>query len=196
MTRFELRKLKLVWDFAVLSSGQVAVKALAFFAFAFMARALGAVSYGRVEYVMALSSFFTMLVDGGLGPVGVRALMRDPSATRTVTANVAVARIGLALLAVPLMVIVARLSAPAAHTQMLVWLFALALAALPWRLDWLLQARERMALASMAQLLRMVVFLVPVLVLVRRPEDITLVGWAELAAATVTALYYAGVQNF
>lgn len=196
MTGLELRKLKVVWDFAVLSGGQLLAKFLGFFAFAYLARALGPDAYGSVEYGLALSAFFAMFIDAGLGPIGVRELTQGKATPAAITANVAVARLGLTLVSIPLMMLVASSSAQGAKHQSLMWLFALSLLASPWRLDWLLQAKEMMARASIVQLVRMAGFMAVVVVLVRRPEDVTNVGWAELTAAGAAAVYYLGVQHF
>lgn len=195
MTRLELGKLKLVWDFLVLSGGQLLAKLLGFFAFAYLAQTLGPAAYGHVEYVMALAAFFTMLVDAGLGPVAVRELTAGRAEPATIAANVALARLGLVVISVPAMVLTAGLSDPSAHSDALVWLFAASLVVLPWRLDWLLQGREMMTRASAAQLIRMAAFTLFVMVAIRAPGDVARVGWAECVAAGVTALYYVVVQH-
>lgn len=195
LTRFDPGKLKLVWDFLVLSGGQLLAKFLGFFAFAYLARTLGLAAYGHVEYVMALAAFFTMLVDAGLGPVAVRELSAQRAEPKLIAANVALARLSLVVISVPAMVLTARLSEAGAHLDALVWLFALSLAALPWRLDWLLQGREMMTRASAAQLIRMVAFTLCVMVAIHGPNDLVRVGWAECIAAGVTAVYYVVTQQ-
>lgn len=187
--------LKFFRDFGILSGGHVAVKVIGFIVFAFLARTLDPEGYGAVEYVVGLSVFFATLVDGGLGAVGMRRIARKPDDLPALAAQVPVARLGLALVSVPLMVLVA---APATHDRTarnLVWLFALSLLAAPWRQDWLLQATERMSQAMLAQLLRVVIFGLIVLALVRDPSDILAVGWAEIAALSAMSLYCVAQQQ-
>jgi O-antigen/teichoic acid export membrane protein len=167
----------------------VVVKVIGFLVFAFLARTLYPEGYGAVEYAVGLSVFFATLVDGGLGVVGVRRIARQSDDLPALAAQVPVARLGLALVNVPLMVLVA---APATHVpagRSLVWLFALSLLAAPWRQDWLLQAKERMSEVMLAQLLRVVIFGVIVLAFVRGPSDILAVGWAEIASVSAMSLY-------
>ncbi|MEO8302722.1 MAG: oligosaccharide flippase family protein [Betaproteobacteria bacterium] len=180
--------MKLFKDYAVLAGGQVAGKIVAFLAFAWLARVLDPVGYGAVEYVVGLTLFFSTLIDGGLGVIGVRRSAHDPAALPTLAFQIRIARLFLALIAVPIMVLLASTMKSAAPL-ILVWLFALSLLTLPWRQEWLLQATERMADAALAQFLRMAAFAVLVFTLVDRPQQLVAVGWAELGAAALMSAY-------
>jgi O-antigen/teichoic acid export membrane protein len=187
--------MKLFRDLAILSSGQVASKLIGFFVFAVLARVLGPEGYGAVEYVVGLSVFFTTLVECGLGAVGVRRLADRPDDLPTLAAQIPMVRLGLAVISVPLMVLVAAPAMQGPAAPGLVWLFALSLLAVPWRQDWLLQATQRMSAVTVAQTLRMIVFAVVVLTLVRGPRDILVAGWAELAAVSAMSIYCLAVQQ-
>jgi O-antigen/teichoic acid export membrane protein len=187
--------LKFFLDFGILSGGHVTIKIIGFFVFAFLARTLYAEGYGAVEYVVGLSVFFATLVDCGLGAVGVRRIARQPGDLPVLAAQVPLARLGLALISVPLMALVAAPATQEPAVRGLVWLFAFSLLAAPWRQDWLLQATERMSEAMVAQLLRVIIFGLFVLWLVRDPTDILAVGWAEIAAVSMMSLYCVALQQ-
>ncbi len=181
--------------FAVLSGGQVLSKIVGFFVFASLARTLEPEGYGTVEYVVGSAVFFETLVECGLGVVGVRRIAHEPAKLPALAAQIPLARLGLAILCVPLMVLVVM---PTVHDPVargLVWLFALSLLAVPWRQEWLMQATERMSEAAFAPALRMMVFAIVVVTLVRRPTDILAVGWAEIAAVSVMSLYCVAIQQ-
>jgi O-antigen/teichoic acid export membrane protein len=187
--------LKFFRDLGVLTAGEVIFKVVGFLAFAYLARTLHPEGYGAVEYTVGLSVLFATLVDGGLGVVGVRRIARRPGDLPALAAQVPAARLGVALVSVPVMVSVA---APAIHDpagRNLVWLFALSLLVAPWRQDWLLQAKERMGDVVLAQLLRVAVFTATVLIFVRGASDILAVGWAEMAGAAAMSLYCTARQH-
>jgi PST family polysaccharide transporter len=185
----------LLRDFAVLSGGQVVSKIIGFFVFASLARTLEPQGYGTVEYVIGLTLFFEVLVECGLGPVGVHRIAHQPANLPVLAAQIPLVRLGLAGISVLLMVLLAIPTVHGPAGRGLVWLFALSLLAVPLRQDWLLQATARMSEAAVAQALRMMVFAVVALVLVRRPTDILAVGWAEIAAVSVMSLYCVAVQQ-
>jgi O-antigen/teichoic acid export membrane protein len=188
-------KFKLARDFLVLSSGQFVSKVVGFVAFAYLARTLGPESYGVVEYVVGLATFFAMVVDWGMGPIGVRELAAKPEKAASLAALISGARLVIACVAVPVLGLVAFWSGQPETAVKLVWLYALSLLAAPWNQDWLLQGREMMNAAAFAQLIRMCAFATGVVILVHSELDILYVGLAEIAAVVLTTAYYLGTQK-
>jgi O-antigen/teichoic acid export membrane protein len=190
-----LQRVKLLVDLAVLSGGQLASKVVGFIAFAYLARVLGPRDYGSVEYAVGLAGFWAMIIGFGLGPVGVRELARSDDRLRALTGNIPLARLLIVAVAMPSMAAAAWFSEQGAQAQTLVWIFTLSLLPTPWLLDWLLQARDMMGRASLAQLLRMVFFALGVVVFVRSSDDLLWVGGVEVGAVALTALYYLWIQH-
>ena len=182
-------------DFVVLAGGQVLAKLAGFLAFAWLARVLEPVQYGGVEYVVGLAMFCSLLVDGGLGVIGTRRVARDPGEVATLAFQIPLARLLIALAAVPLMVGIAVLAVRDQVPMLLIWLFAFSLLLAPWRQQWLFQARDRMVEASAAETLRMVVFAGGVWLLVRTSADVAAVGYAELAAVAAMAAWFLVFQH-
>lgn len=188
-------RLKLFKDYAILAGGQIVSKLLGFVAFAWLARVLEPEGYGAVEYVVGLSVFFAMVVDGGLGAIGVRRAVREPGALETLAFQIPIARLLIAVIGVPAMAILASTAMKSPAPPGLIWLFALSLLSAPWRQEWLFQASDRMTEASIAQVLRMVVFAGAVWWFVRQPHQLMAVGWAEIAGIAATTLYCLYVQQ-
>lgn len=182
-------------DFVVLAGGQVFAKIAGFLAFAWLARVLEPVQYGGVEYVVGLALFFSLLVDGGLGVIGTRRVAHDPAEVPLLAFQIPLARLLIALVAVPLMIGIAVLAVHGTVPMPLILLFALSLLLAPWRQQWLFQARDRMIEASVAETLRMVVFAAGVWLLVRSSADVAAVGIAEIAAVTVMAAWFLVFQH-
>ena len=188
-------KFKLARDFLVLSSGQFLSKIVGFVAFAYLARTLGPESYGVVEYAVGLAVFFGLIVDWGMGPIGVRELAAKPERAAPLAALISGARLMIAGVAVPVLGLAALWSGQSETAVKLIWLYALSLLAIPWKQDWLLQGREMMNAAAFAQIIRMFVFAAGVVILVHSELDILYVGVAEIAAVAITTAYYLGIQR-
>jgi O-antigen/teichoic acid export membrane protein len=179
-------------NFGVLVFGQLAARLFGFLAFAWLARKLDPVSYGAVEYVVGLSVFFAMVVDGGLNVLGTRRVAQDQRARDLLAFQIPVGRLLIALIGIPLMAGMAILSMKQSVPVMLVGLFALSLLSAPWRQQWIFQSSGRMSVVSLSEIIRMTIFCAMVLLLVRSDADILHVGWAEIAAIggmTVYMLY-------
>ncbi len=195
LQRLTGNSVKLFRDFVVLAGGQIISKLLGFVAFAWLARSLDPVRYGAVEYVVGLSVFFALLVDGGLGVVGTRRATSDPATLPLLAFQIPLARLMIAIVGVPVMAVLAigtmRETVPAA----LVWLFAASLLTAPWRQQWLFQTTRRMTSIANAEIIRMAIFAGAIWIMVRAPEDILVVGWAEFAAVTAMTAYCVLVQQ-
>jgi O-antigen/teichoic acid export membrane protein len=182
-------------DFLRLAVGESLAKAAGFVAFAWLARRLGPEGYGAVETAAAVALIGGLVVDGGLGPVAARAVALDPRRAAAEAARVPALRLGLAVACV-LAVTAAVWAADIGRTRGdLVLLFALSLLAWPWNQNWLCQGLGRTSLAAAAQPLRMGVFALGALLLVRRPEDLLRVGWLEIVAVGALAAYFLAVQK-
>ena len=189
-----MSRIQLVRDYLALALGEGVSKIAGFAAFAWLARVLTTEGYGAVELAVALSMFFALVVDAGLGPIGAREIARDPARVGTLAALVPSARIAIAAVAAPAMALTAlTLGQPPATVALIAW-FAAGLLFAPWAQRWLLQGLDRMAWVSGAQALRMVVFAAGVVVLVRAPEDLLWVGGVEVVAAGAMALYFIVLQ--
>lgn len=68
--------LRLAANFLFLSAGEFGAKLLAFASFTYLARTLGPVSYGAIEFTLAVMVFFSLPADLGLGAYGAREIAR------------------------------------------------------------------------------------------------------------------------
>jgi len=181
---------RLVRDLAALAGGEGIGKVAGFVAFAWLARALPAESYGAVELAASMTLFFGLVVDLGLGPIGAREIARAPGRAPELAAHIPAARLLLALVALPAMILAAQLLGQPARTLQLVTLFALSLLLAPFSQRWLFQGMDRMLPVSGGQALRMVVFAAGAVLLVRDAGQLMRVGWIEIGAAGVPAAWF------
>ncbi len=174
--------------------GQVVTKGLAFVAFAYLARKLGAQQYGAVEYAMGLATFAALAVEGGLGSVGVRRLAQHEQTVERLAALVPAAQSCLAIVVAPGIVLFAALFANDARAVALVGLVALSILFLPWKQEWLFQAQGNVGPIVASQILRAAIFAVGVIAVIRGGDDVNRVGAMEIASVGVATLYLLVVQ--
>jgi O-antigen/teichoic acid export membrane protein len=178
-----------------LALGQVVTKGLAFAAFAWLARKLGAREYGAVEYALGIATFAALAIEFGLGAVGVRRLAQREHAVERIAATIAAAQSCIALVVAPAMVLFALLFADDAHAVTLTGLAALSVLILPWRQEWLFQARGSVGPLVANQILRAGVFAIGVVALVGGSDDVDRVGTMEIASVAAATIYLAARQT-
>ena len=185
---------KFLRDLAVLALGQIGSKILIFLSFAYLARALDPASYGAVEFAIALTGFFAITCDLGMGPVGVRERAHQ-SEIDAIAARIPAIRLLLSILAVPVMVLVAALATDDDTALGLALLFALSLPVLALNQNWLQQSLERMDRVALGEFLRAAVFAVAVILLVGGSGDIFRIGGAELLSVVVFIGFFLVMQR-
>lgn len=185
---------KLLRDLMSLVTGQLASMFVGVAAFAALARMLTPVDYGAVEFAISLASFGAMVINCGIGTIGVREIAAKPNRAGEIAAQVVTARFGLALLVVPAIGLLGIVTGQPPETAVLIWIVALSLFALPFKQDWILQAHEKMHQAALAQPLRTLVFALGVLLLVTPESSLPLVGWIEAASVIGMCGFYVYAQ--
>ena len=189
------RELKMLHDLGLLGMGQVVTKAITFLAFAFLARRLPAAQYGAVEYAMGMATLAALATDGGLGSVGVRRLSQHEDTTERLAALVPTAQLCLSLIVAPGMFLFALVFAKDARAVTLVGLVAISVMLLPWKQDWLFQSLGRMGQIVAAQTIRVGVFALGAILLVRGQGQLNLVGVMEIVSVACATLYMMVLQQ-
>lgn len=190
-----MKRPRLVRDLGALLAGDAFSKIAGFAAFAWLARVLTPAAYGSVELAAAMVLFFGLAVDFGLGPIGAREIAREPRRTAGLARTIPALRGILALLTVPAMGLTAWAIGQPPEAVRVVWLFAFSLLFAPFTQSWILQGLDRMSWVSVAQPLRMAVFVAGVILLVRSPTDLLWVGAAQIASAVAVAAYFLVAQR-
>ncbi len=188
-------KFKALWDFVFLSGGEMIGKVAGMVAFAYMARTLGPNAYGSVEVALALLGFFTLFVSFGLGPIGAREVSRNRESVNIYARLIPGSRLLLTLICMPAMWLVSLVMGKSPETTELIFVTAFALLATVWNQNWLFQGLEKMRLVSFNQALRMWFYAICVILFVKGSGDLIRVGYIEVAAAAVSAIYFLLLQK-
>src|SRR5688572_30989152 len=78
--------------YLTLFAGEVFSKLCVFAAFAYLARVLGPSGFGLIELALAITMFFVMTVDGGLGSYGARIVSAHPEDAPRLLAQITAVR--------------------------------------------------------------------------------------------------------
>ena len=183
---------QLIDDFIVLASGQFLSKIFGFLAFAWLARQLTVEDYGAVETAVGMAAIGAIALEMGTGAVGVRRIAQGESSAATVLGSVIAGRMALAVLAAPALALFYITLTKSTAPDLLFWLFAASLFAVPFNHNWFFQSREKMGVAGFGQTLKMGAFLVAALVLAPQSNGVTYVAVAEIIAATAMAFWFSG----
>lgn len=178
-------------DLLVLSAGQLLSKTFGFIAFAWLARQLTLEEYGALETAVGMSALGIIALELGTGSAGVRRIsQKDGAATETLGA-VMLVRLVLAVVLAPLLALTYVEFTKSDAFDMLFWIFAFGLFAMPLNLSWFFQSQEKMFVAGFGQTLKMGVFLAAAVAVSPKEHGVIPVAYAELAAVAAMALWYA-----
>lgn len=182
-------KTRMLANLIILWSGQVVTKALAFIAFAILARRLAPADYGAVEYAMGLGTIAALAVESGLAAVGVRRLSQGEAPAADLAKLIPSTQTLLAVVAALAIILFAWFWGDDPRAMLVVVPVAGSILLLPWRQEWLFQSASRMAPIVAAQALRAVVFAAGVLMLVGDGSRLALVGVLEVAAVAAAGAF-------
>ncbi len=182
-------RIRLARNFITLAGAELASKILTFITFAYLARMLGVIEFGYVEFAVAVSLCAGLIVDLGFAPYGAREIAKDSGRTRDLVSDIVVARGLLACSAYGVVLVIAFVMDLAPPLRSLLILYGLSLFPMCLLLQWVFQGYDRMQTVAMANVLRQVLFAVVVLALLRSAERLWLVAVAEIVAVTGSAAY-------
>jgi O-antigen/teichoic acid export membrane protein len=182
----ELRARSFFVRYLTLSGGETFSKLCAMAAFAYLARVLGPSQYGIVEQALAITMFFVLGVESGMGLYGARVVAADPGRVAQLVPQVMLLR---AALGVPAFVVIISL---AAHYQLaglgILAINGIAVLVTPFLTQWVFQGLRQMHWVAGGAAARNFTFVALVFVLVRPGSDVRLVAVAEVCSILVLAL--------
>jgi O-antigen/teichoic acid export membrane protein len=173
---------RLLVNYALLSAGEAISKIFAFLAFAYLARVLGPDTYGAVEFAIAITMFFNLVVEGGLGLLGAREIAKDEKSVKLLTSHIIVLRSLLAIGAFLLLLIFVALSDKSGPEKHLVILYGLQLFWTPGLLQWVFQGLDWMKWVAVFSAVRWLLFAGGIFILISEPKQVWQVPLIELGA--------------
>jgi O-antigen/teichoic acid export membrane protein len=180
---------RLIKNILAISLSDILRRILGFFTVAFLARKLGASSFGAMNIAFTVLSYGLIVSSAGLSSFGTRAIARGDS--RSIVNKILSIQLLNSLFVFGLIVGIASFCIPNKVNAELIVLFSLTLFSSAATLDWYFQGKEEMGMIGIARFVSAGLYLLFILVLVASPGDILWVGIAAIigdVAASITLL--------
>ncbi len=180
---------RLAINFLFLSGGEFGAKLLTFASFTYLARTLGPVSYGSVEFTLAVMAFFTLPTDLGLGTFGAREIARNPTAAPRLLREITELRLFFSLCSMLLLAVFIFFLQKSPEQKELLGLYGLSLLGTPYLLQWFFQAHDQMQWVGASSIVRQAGFAVLVFSVCRTGSPLIYIGMIECASVALTAVF-------
>lgn len=161
-----------------IGSADLVSRLLGFLATAYLARRLGASSFGLISIGLSVLGYVSLVSSPGLHIMGIRKVAASPESERLWTGDVTMLRFVLSLLGILLagLLSLAILGPTSVWTMIVYWSWVAVPLALS--LDWYFQGKSDLGPASLGRMLIYLIYLAGILLAVRSPED---VGWTAIS---------------
>lgn len=186
---------KLAANLVLLVAGEFTAKLLTFASFSYLARTLGPVDYGFIEFTLALMVFFTLPVDLGLGSYGAREIARHPEKAPQLLHEITGLRLFLSLCSMALLGILILFLNRSVRLKELLMLYGISLLGAPFLLQWLFQGHDQMRWVALASIARQTGFAALVFLTFRHGTPLWYIGVIECASVAGAALFCAYVAR-
>lgn len=181
--------MKILANFLYLSGGEAISKAVSFAMVTYLARVVGPVGYGYVEFAGAVLLCAGLIVDQGLGLFGAREIAKSPHRTAALVSDIVVVRFFLSLIAYTAMIGFALLLNRSALLTQLILIYGLSLIVSPLLLQWVFQGHNHMQSVAAMQCIRQTLIAAVILLLVHDEAHIWLVAVGEVIGACCAAAF-------
>lgn len=155
----------------------------------YLARRLGASSFGVWTFALAIAGYPLALVDAGLTLIGTRDVAADPRSARALVRRIVGIRTVLAVAGLAGIALVASRVAPDPLERRVIVLAGMSLLTASVTLDWVFYGLERRGVVALANVVKIVVFASAAVLLVHRADQVWAVPMlqaaGELAAAGI-----------
>jgi len=190
---------RLLSGFAVLAAGSVAGQIVSFVALAVVARRIGPENLGAYQFAFALTQYFAIPVNLGVGVLAIRDVAREPARVREVAGEVMVLLALLSALAYGLLLALTPLLATTDAARTLLPITGLTFVIQAFGLEWALQGLRRLGTLAVLRLVSAAIAGGLSILLVddglegaRTYAWLVLVAWAILAGGSLLAVLRGG----
>lgn len=167
--------------FSLLFSGMIA-QLLGFLAIVYLARVLGPGDFGKLNFAMAIITYFTLIANLGLPLLGTREIARDREKIDDNLTNILTMRLFLAALSFSLLFLIVFFLNKPLETKYLIILYGLGIIPSALLLDWAFQGVERMEYIGIGRILGSVIYVGLVLGFVKSHQQLLLIPCFHVAA--------------
>lgn len=161
---------------------------IGFAAVIYLARVLGPGGFGKINFAIAIITYFTLIANMGLPLLGTREIAREKDKIRDYLGSILTLRLCLALLGFGLLLLLAFFLNKPIEIKYLIILYGLGLIPSALLLDWAFQGVEKMEYVGLGNILATAIYVVLVLFFVKSPEQILVVPCFQVAGSLLAAV--------
>lgn len=176
-------------NFLSLALGEAGYMLLRFAAVIYLARVLVVEGFGRLNFVIALVTYFMLFVNMGLNELGVREVSRRHELVGEYVGTITSLRTALAVVAFGLLAVSCWWIGLSQTDTALALLAGGMLFTYAWSVEWAFRGLEQMGVVGRARALNSLVYLVAVVAVVRGVNDLLLVGACLVGGELIAVAY-------
>lgn len=174
-------------NFFFLTLGEILYRASAIVFSVYLARTLGPSLFGTINWVAAIVVYLSILINFGFDTLGVRMISTDPEKNKSLPGKVIPIRLGLWLIGSLILTAFAFFGTRDFTIRWLIVLYCIATLPYTLFLEWWFQGIEKMEYIAIGKVLSGIVSASLVVLLVKGPQQILLVPWAQFAGNGILA---------
>ena len=161
-----------------------------FVAFAHLARVLGPDLYGDIEFALALTLFFNLAVEGGLGLLGAREIAKNQQVATQMAFHIVLMRCLLAVFSFLGLLAFAFLSNKSGLEKQIVVLYGLTLFGTAGHLQWVFQGLDKMKWVAIGSVMRWSIFAAGAILFIQEPRLVWVVPLIEVGAIVCVVSFH------
>jgi len=171
---------------------------LGLIAIVYLARILGPEDFGKINFAIAIITYFTLIANLGLPLLGTREIAREREKIADYLNNILTMRLCLAGLSFSLLLLMIYFLNKPVEIKYLIILYGLGLIPSALLLDWLFQGIERMEYIALGRILGGVIYLGFVLWFIKSRDQLLLIPCFSIAGGLFSAglLFSIFIKNF
>ncbi|MCD4785143.1 MAG: flippase [Candidatus Eremiobacteraeota bacterium] len=174
-------------NFFFLTLGEILYRVAAVIFSVYLARTLGPSLFGTINWVAAIVAYLSIFINFGFNTLGVRMISTDPGKNKSLPGKIISIRLGLWLIGSLILTAFAFFGTRDFTIRWLIVLYCIATLPYSLFLEWWFQGIEKMEYIAIGKVLSGIVSTSLVILLVKGPEQILLVPWAQFAGNGILA---------
>lgn len=172
--------------FSLIFSGAI-TQLLGLIAVVYLARVLGPGDFGKINFAIAFSLYFTLFANLGLPLLGTREIARDKGKINEYSGNIFTLRLCLSVLSFGLLLLTTFFLNKFLEIKYLIILYGLGVISSALLLDWVFQGVEKMEYVGFGRILAGIVSTGLVLLFIKTPEQLLLIPCFQVIGSILMA---------
>ena len=164
-------------------------RVMGFIAITYLARVLSKPSFGIINLGLAVLSYGTIISNSGLSQLGTRKIISTKSYVELLTGEIVFTRLFASLIIFFCVLVVILFFIPSSTTAYTILLYSIALFPAAFLLEWFFYGHQKINIISIGRVIGMIAYVLIVVSIVRKPDDVELTAIAWVAGGIMNALY-------